>query len=212
MTRISDLHNSKLQKQYLDKIAQISNQVAARCKRGENCWLTPLTAKKDAKKTVPNVFTNDFDIACNPSASTLTFGNGNGIDYLGLKNILVKLIEEQSHQMYSGIPDITLDSLVLTVSFEIVIDMTTGAATIFRMFPVIVPATVDFKPDHIHTLKVTLHGVKNKTPVNAKNLYESCRKRLGTKTLNPKEDVCSTQIGQLLESIANSSSNASTGP
>jgi hypothetical protein len=90
--------------------------------------------------------------------------------------------------------------------------MSTGTTTIFRLFPIIVPATVDVKPDHTHSLKVTLRGVKNKIPGNSKNLAQSCKARLGTNTAKTKlsQDICDTQIGKLLESIANSSSNSAT--
>src|SRR5262249_25561843 len=103
------------------------------------------------------------------------------IDYLGLKNLLTNLVEVQADEnhIYGGIPELSLDTLNLSTSFQIVVDPTAGMAHIFYFFPLLVPPTAELKLDHTHTLKVTLRGPKQKANAgNSQNLADSCKKRL----------------------------------
>lgn len=205
------LHDKALARDDIIKLKDFEQKKLSEAETLKIPGLVPFTsAPTKGVPKPPGSYQNHFYEACGLQHARMTFDDGIEIDYLGLKNVLNKLIEEQASKLYRGIPDITMDTLVLTVSFEIIIDATTGALTIFRLFPTIVPATVDFHPDHLHTLKLTLHGRKNKTPVNARNLTESCRQRLSSEGADKSLDICQTQIGQLLESIANSASNSSS--
>ncbi len=208
------LHDKDLAADYYKELTRLQNQVAAQLTKLQQPEIPGLVPFKGgaapSKPKAKGLYQNEYAKHCGLDDNRLIVSPNTEIDYLGLKNILNKLVEEQASQLYSGVPDITLDTLTLTVSFELSLDFTGGAATVFRLLPTLAPATFDFKPDHTHTLKVTLHGLKNKTPATARNLVESCRKRLGigsSKTA-PKDDVCGTEIGQLLESIANATSSS----
>jgi hypothetical protein len=170
----------------------------------------PIT-EKIKKSSPPSTLThNDYFASCGIGQSRMRLNGGAEIDYLGLKNMLNNFMKDQE-RMYRGLPEITLENLILTSQFVITIDMSAGMANpVFRLFPVLAPPTAQFKTDHTHVLKVTFRGNKQKkNPAKQKNLVESCRDRFNSQ-LEPDRDLCNTQFGVLLEQLIQNS-QSSTG-
>lgn len=117
--------------------------------------------------------------------------NGAVIDYLDLKRWLMHLLSTEEASIWNGAPEVYLDQLVLTTSFDISANASAGINH-FTLVPVVGVPTVGINPDHSHQLKITLHGYKN-TPSPIKNpedanvaqaenrtkLQEQCRRDVG---------------------------------
>ncbi len=123
------------------------------------------------------------------------------IDYLKLKEMLHNVVARQNEQVsYHGGPEVALDTLTLTSSFELILDLSAGTKHIFRFFPMVLPPQMGIRPDHTHSLKITLHGAKKKgDPQSGKNLVLACQQRLQLS----KEDggICEQAQAKLLEAI-----------
>jgi hypothetical protein len=153
--------------------------------------------------------TNHFAQGCGITASIAEVDSTTRIDYLGLKNILNNIVEEQNREdrIYSGIPEVSLDSLVLTSAFQVVLDTSAGMSHLFHFIPIVIPPVAQLKVDHTHTLKITLRGPKNKKdPGAAKKLADSCRQRIADNSRSTGSDaeataVCDTAQGKLIESL-----------
>jgi hypothetical protein len=126
--------------------------------------------------------------------------NGVIVDYVGLKNWLMHLLNEEETSVWSGAPEVYLDQVVLTTSFEISANASVGVNRVLTLVPVVGVPTVGFIPDHSHQLKITLHGYKNTpSPVtatkdavvaeakNKANLIQQCQKDVGGACTDPKE-------------------------
>ncbi len=159
---------------------------------------------------------NQFISGCGGDG-LLRVDNVTEIDYLKLKDMLHNVVAHQNDQLtFQGSPEVALDTLNLTSSFEIVLDMSAGTKNIFRIFPMALAPQMGIKPDHTHTLKVQLHGQKKKgDPRNGKHLVAACQQRLQL----TKEDggICEKPEAKLLEAIIEAneqnkpSSSSSTG-
>jgi hypothetical protein len=133
------------------------------------------------------------------------------IDYLALKDLLLNLVNQQNDAVHlTGGPDVTLDALNLTTSFQIIVDTSAATRHIFRIFPLAIPPVMGVKPDHTHQLKITLQGPKKKgDPQNAQRLAKSCAERIARNIVNQGSTsdsvydttFCSSAEGILLESI-----------
>jgi len=178
----------------------------------------PLDLITAAEKTVLTSLTPDQELSkgCGGNG-ILQLDSNTQIDYLALKDMLFNVVQQQNEQVRStGGPEVALDTLTLTVGFEIILDMSAGTYRIFRLFPMVLPPQMGLHPDHTHTLKIVLHGQKKKAdPNNSKNLQLSCEQRL------QGEDggICNRPEGKLLESLIeavgqgqSASGSASTGP
>ena len=127
-----------------------------------------------------------------------------GVDYLALKKMLHNIVEQQNDDVtFRGNPDVALDQLALTSAFQISLDVSASTYNIFRFFPLINPPSMGVKPDHTHTLKITLRGAKKRGDAgNRARLFTSCAQRLQN---TPKSlEFCNSPKGLLLESIAQS--------
>jgi hypothetical protein len=144
------------------------------------------------------------------------------VDYLALKKMLLKIVDDQNQAMtYGGNPELSLDSVVLTSAFQIVLDTSAATKHIFRIFPLVAPPQMGVKPDHTHTLKVTFQGAKKKSsPNSGRDLEVSCLERLqpglakGDTDPGDIQKFCSSAPGRLLEQIAaslESGSRSSSG-
>jgi hypothetical protein len=136
--------------------------------------------------------------------------NGTVVDYIGLKNWLTHLVSQEEAAIWDGAPEVYLDNVVLTTSFDINVNATAGVNHVLTLVPLIGVPTVGVIPDHSHQLKITLHGYKNTpSPVtsqtsaaaaekkNLSNLKQQCQKDSGG-PCNKPEDL-------LLEKIVQSS-------
>ncbi len=171
------------------------------------------------EKQKPGHQRNEFRQQCrvdlwsyHPDASTR-------IDYLALKKILNRVIEEQEARVYAGIPDVTLSSLNLTSSFQITLEASAGTTHFFRIVPLLAPPTTDIKFDHTHMLKITLNGKKNKGDKGlSKKLYDSCRERVVANSgrsvggADEPVDFCASEAGQLLEAIVQAVEKGGSSP
>jgi hypothetical protein len=105
--------------------------------------------------------------------------SGRQIDYLALKKLIAKLVDEQEQRIYEGKPEVSLEQIVLTASFQLILDASAGTYHIFRIVPVLVPPTLTLNPDHTQQLKITFRGVKNRgSPRNQEALRQRCQTRL----------------------------------
>ncbi len=101
------------------------------------------------------------------------------IDFVALKRLIEKFVAEKEDLMFRGSPDVFLDELVLTTSFQITLDASAGTYHIFRFFPVLVPPTLKLNPDHTNQLKITFRGVKGRgSPRNREAIRQRCLTRL----------------------------------
>jgi hypothetical protein len=179
---------------------------------------------KDEKDDKPQPqLANEFEAKCHVDTWSFHTDSTTRIDFLALKGLLTNVVEVQEKTVYRGVPDLTLSQLVLTSSFNIVLEASAGTRHFFRIVPLLAPPTTDIRADHTHSLKVTLSGKKNKGDKQlAKKLVDSCRERVKHKaqsepssadapkgqkraaqpeppTQNP--DFCNTEPGQLLEAM-----------
>jgi hypothetical protein len=107
------------------------------------------------------------------------------IDYLGIKQWLVHLLSEEEGSIWRGTPEVYLDNIVLTTTFDIQADVSFGVTHFLRLVPVVGVPTVEYKPDNYHTLKVTFHGYKNTpspitNPIAAMKAEQEARDKLRT--------------------------------
>ena len=122
------------------------------------------------------------------------------IDFAGLKHLLRKFVAEREDELFSGQPEISLEQMVLTTSFQIQVDASAGTYHIFRFFPVLIPPTLSLNPDHTHQLKITFKGVKNRgNPRNREALRQKCLTRLQGVVGGASE--CNSPTSLLLESL-----------
>ena len=128
------------------------------------------------------------------------------MDYLALKELIKAIVERQEDAVYNGAPHLAMDTLTITTAFQIIVDASAGTQHIFRFFPLVVPPTVGYKPDHTHTLKLILHGRKAAgLPKAAPALQTKCIERLGTAvSVRQAIDYCSRPESLVLESVAQS--------
>lgn len=133
-------------------------------------------------------------------------GSEDRVDYLAIKQLLIKLVEEQGNNIYEGAPEYSLNTLTLTTSFQLAVDASMGTLHLLRIVPVLVPPTAKFNPDHTHTLKITLKGgYKKNLPTSWADVELSCRQRLGR---SARDTFCRTPQAQqrelLIEELQNS--------
>ena len=133
-------------------------------------------------------------------------GTEDTVDYLAIKKLLIKLVEEQASNIYHGAPDFSLNTLTLTTSFQLTVDASMGTNHLFRIVPVVIPPTARFNPDHIHTLKITLKGgYKKNLPSSWADAKLSCEQRLGLPAGNRYcESPAARQRELLIEELQNS--------
>ena len=213
-----------------DKNAKIALDQALRQLKERDATLRAdgtLIFKKKAPslKPVPDVLTNkEIDLVANELTPYKQFAAGCGsnglmkvdatteIDYLKLKEVLHNVVARQNEQVsYNGGPEVALDTLNLTSSFEIVLDISAGTS-IFRLFPVVLPPQIGVKPDHTHTLKIALHGAKKKGDAQSgQHLVAACQQRLQLK--QGEGGICERAEVRLLEAMieANEQSKSSNG-
>jgi hypothetical protein len=173
---------------------------------------------------------NEFEQRCHVDTWTFHLDDSTRIDYLALKALLNKVVEEQENAVYHGIPDLTMSQLVLTSSFELTLEVSAGTSHFFRIVPLLAPPNTDLKADHTHLLKITLNGKKQKgDPQLSKNLAQSCHQRLDDKSEKAGNGaasattrasragggstkagaICDTDAGKLLESMIEALQNGS---
>lgn len=139
-----------------------------------------------------------------------------GVDYLALKDMLHNIVGQQNDDVaFRGGPEVAMDELVLTSAFQIGLDTSAATYNIFRILPLASPPIMGLKPDHTHTLKITLKGAKKRgDPGNRARLFTSCAQRLyNRKDSVPQEalEFCNSPKGLLLESIAQSVEQGKSG-
>jgi hypothetical protein len=164
---------------------------------------------------------NDFYDRCDADTWSYQPDDKTTIDYLALKKLLNNVIERQESQIYRGVPDLTLNTLALTSSFELTLEASAGTQHFFRIVPVLVPPIADIKPDHTHQLKITLTGRKQKGDNQlSKKLAQSCKDRVKPSATAPTgssadkartKEFCETEPGLLLESIIQAIGSSSSG-
>lgn len=115
------------------------------------------------------------------------------VDFLALKSYLTRIVADQEAHVYSGAPEVALDTLVLTSEFQIFFDATAGTR-IFRILPVLIPPVLALNPDHTHNLKITFDGGKTRAlSTNGVSLVQRCIARLrNTGTAQDPQVVCRT--------------------
>ena len=94
---------------------------------------------------------NQFISGCGGDG-LLRVDNVTEIDYLKLKDTPHNVVAHQNDQLtFQGSPEVALDTLNLTSSFEIVLDMSAGTKNIFRIFPMaLAPQNGDQTGSHSH--------------------------------------------------------------
>jgi hypothetical protein len=131
-------------------------------------------------------------------------------DFVGLKHLLKKFVAEREDALFEGAPDVSLDQMVLTTSFQLILDASAGTYHIFRFFPVLVPPTLNLNPDHTHQLKITFKGVKGRAnPRNREALRQKCLTRLQGVVGATQE--CNTPNSLLLESLIEAVESTKSG-
>ena len=146
------------------------------------------------------------------------------LDYLALKDLMLKVVAEQNEQVkYEGGPEISLDTITLTSSFDILLDLSAGTKHIFRLFPMVAPPQMGVRSDHLHQLKLTMHGSKQKgDPNGPANLERSCIERVRKKAKQAvvagtpgaeanAESFCGLPVGKMLESIIEATQQSKGG-
>lgn len=109
------------------------------------------------------------------------------VDYLGIKKLLNKLLDDVERDIYTGTPELALDQLTLTSQFQLTLEASAGTYHILRIVPVVVPPTVKLSPDRTHQLKITLKGGQQSIykDINS-DLENLCYKNLGAKNGDPR--------------------------
>jgi hypothetical protein len=132
------------------------------------------------------------------------------IDFAGLRRLLEKFVVEREQGLFEGAPDVSLDEMVLTTSFQITLDASAGTYHIFRFFPVLIPPTLNLNPDHTNQLKITFKGVKGRAnPRNREALRQKCLTRLQAVVGATQE--CNTPNSLLLESLIEAVEGSKSG-
>lgn len=202
------LPDPALQREYTKKVQDVCDRLVATQRR--------IAAQLPEEKPTPSrPQANEFMERCNIRTWSFDANDTTRIDFLALKRMLHNVVEYQERDVYRGIPDITLNSLILSSAFQLVLDASAGTKYFLRIVPVLVPPTLDLKADHTHTLKITVNGKKNKGDKQLpKRLYDSCRERVAPQDGGTSQvpEICATEIGQLLESIVQAvEKNAGSG-
>lgn len=165
-------------------------------------------------------------IKSNPPTKKFTYGcGGDGslhldqqtdIDYLALKDMLLKVVFDQNDQVrYQGGPEVSLDQLTLTTSFQIILDVSAGTKHIFRLFPMVTAPQMGVRAEHVHQLKIVLKGQKRKGDVNeALRVEQSClelvtnrKSGMPPKGIDDPVKFCKSPTGKLLTKISDSLEN-----
>lgn len=125
----------------------------------------------------------------------------NQVDYLAIKKLLIKTVEEQANDIYVGGPEISMNSLTLTTSIQLQATASMGTTQLLRIVPVVVPPTLSFNPDHTHQLKITLQGMKKKSLPSAQDdTIAACLARLHIEAGdNDGINYCRSARGKQLE-------------
>ena len=109
------------------------------------------------------------------------------VDYLGIKMLLNKLLDDVERDIYTGTPELALDQLTLTSQFQLTLEASAGTYHILRIVPIVVPPTVRLAPDRTHQLKITLKGSQQSVYKDINNDLENlCYKNLGAKNGDPR--------------------------
>ena len=132
------------------------------------------------------------------------------VDFAGLRRLLKKFVVEREQELFEGAPEVSLDEMVLTTSFQIVLDASAGTYHIFRFFPLLVPPTLNINPDHTNQLKITFKGVKGRAnPRNREALRQKCLTRL--QGVIGASSECNTPNSLLLESLIEAVESSKSG-
>jgi hypothetical protein len=217
-----NINNSDLATKALKDLTTQTANATARLIKAKEDWAKRIADEKDIEKQkvkVPAYQSQDFGKRCRTDLWQFEVEAKTRVDFMGLKRMLDNVVERQEERVYRGIPDVTLDQLVLTSSFNFVLDASAGTYHIFRFLPVLVPPTVGLKKEHTHTLKITLKGKKTKNKGSgdesgSKRLIASCQQRVSVGKAEDQRgnlDFCTTEQGQLLEGILQALDKSNSG-
>ena len=216
------INNSDLATKALKDLTTQTANATARLIKAKEDWAKKITDDKDSsrqKAKIPAFQTQEFAKRCRTDLWQFEVEAKTRVDFMGLKRMLDNVVERQEERVYRGIPDVTLDQLVLTSSFNFVLDTSAGTYHIFRFLPVLVPPTVGVKKEHTHSLKITLKGKKTKNKgggdeSGSKRLIASCQQRVSVGKSEDQTgnlDFCTTEQGQLLEGILQALDKSNSG-
>ena len=153
----------------------------------------------------------DFAALCVGDRYGYQIGEKAYIDYLALKRLLHNVVNEQNGKLHRGGPPVTMETLTLSTSFQMTLEIQAGTVHIFRIVPLLQAPNTEFKADHTHTLKMVLKGVKKKgDPSYSTKLVASCKQRLQDNAVAAQADRCATVEGLLLEAITEALENSSS--
>ena len=146
--------------------------------------------------------------AAQKSIAELESHCGRKVDFLALRSFIEKAVNDQETAVFKGAPEVSLDSIVLTSSFQIYLEAN-ASTHLFHIMPMLQPPGLDLNPDHTHQIKLTFHGVKSRgNPANGVSLKEKCITRLqGIATEGSAESDCNKSEALLLESVIDSVGN-----
>ena len=134
------------------------------------------------------------------------------IDYLALKKMLHNVVNQQNADLHRDGPPLTLDSLTLSTTFQMTLELQAGTNHIFRIVPLLSAPNTEFKGDHSHTLKIQLRGVKKKGDPNySRKLEAACKQRLQDNGAASELAKCKSLEGLFLEAITESLESGSGG-
>ena len=126
------------------------------------------------------------------------------VDYLGIKKLINKLLDDVERDIYTGSPELALDQLTLTSQFQLTLEASAGTYHILRIVPVVVPPTVKLSPDRTHQLKITLKGAQQTVSKdNSIDLKDLCAKALGGngKEVDDINRYCGTPRAKHLQQV-----------
>ena len=101
-----------------------------------------------------------FEQYCRAGSHSISLDDRTDVDYLALKRMMHNVVKRQNETIYRGVPAITLNSLVLTTKFQIILELQAGTQHILRIVPLIAPPNFEAKFDHAHQLKLYLSRTK----------------------------------------------------
>ena len=186
-----------------------ANGVADSVKSSEKAG-KDLFTRREVKQAETMTPLDQFKRGCGVN-SVMRVNETTDLDYLALKDMLLNVVSRQNEDVsYQGGPELALDTLTLTVSFQLVLDANAGTRHIFHFFPMVTPPQMGVKTDHTHQLKIVLHGPKKKGDPNVARLLEkSCKERVnkgrgGNNDAGNVEKFCNSPYGKMLTSIADS--------
>lgn len=135
------------------------------------------------------------------------------VDYLGIKRLLNKLVDDVERDVYSGSPETTLSQLVLKTEFQLTLEAGAGFNHILRIVPVITPPTFKLTPDNTHTLEITLVGLKEAGQRKiGEDLEQLCRRNIGATQTDAEEKVkteyCRSPLARQLQALISAQSKA----